>query len=280
MKRLIYRYSFLFELLAVLPVAFLCGFLNYSQYVGAEIYLLLLGWSIFIITVVNNRIPTALHSAALVKLDTDCDPVAFLADVEFLLSRRRLGVRREFLLEMEHASGMDALGRYAEALAEMQRLEREMPMLDPATRILFRINYATVALHVERMHAEIPARIRDIENEIAQAGFPPHMAGAFSAHLQTLRDAYRFSCGEYGGLREKYVAAAELSRRDPRARRLTVYCCMRLARLYDKLGRSDEAVGLYTYVEQNGNRLGIVAEARERKELLLKNKNTANGDAE
>lgn len=277
MKRFIYRYAFLCELLASLPVIFLCSYLNLKGYIGGGIYFLAWAWCMLVIWFVGQRIPSLLHREALRKLDVDCDPAGFLQDIEFLLRRagsaRGFGGRRRFLLEMDHASGMDALGRYGEALAEIERLERNAPMLDPGTDILFHINIATIALHVPRKREEIPVRIREIENAIVVANFPPQAADIFRAHLEVLRDSYRFVCGEYHGLRERYVAAVEHARQG-NSRRQLVYACMRLARLYDKLERPDEATALYSFVVQNGNRLGIVQEASERREILLSAKNT------
>jgi hypothetical protein len=276
-KRLIYRYTFLFELLAILPVVALCIFLQYQGLVDSYAYVLAFAWGGFVVAWVNRRIPNDLHQEALRKLDEDCDPVAFLKDIAFLLSRRTLSARRRFVLAMEHAGGLDSLGRYAEALAEMERLEREDVLLDPATAILFQINYTTIALHVERTQADTSARIREIENNIVSFDFPPQIAEIFQGHLEMLRDSARFVSGEYMGLREKFVASVERAR-EGGSRRLLVAACMRLARLYDKLERREEAIAMYGYVVQNGNLLGIVREAAERREALTAEKNTAPSD--
>ena len=49
---------------------------------------------------------------------------------------------------------------------------------------------------------------------------------------------------------------------------------MWLARLYDRLDRTEEALALYGYTVQNGGLLGIVREAAERREELSAHKNT------
>lgn len=273
MKRLIYRYTFLFELLAVLPAVALCVFLYSRDLVDGYIYVLAFAWGAFVTTWVNRRIPADLHKEALKKLDEECDPVAYLKDIAFLSSRKGISARRRFILAMENASGLDSLGRYGEALAEMERLERENILLDPTTAIAFEINHAVIALHVERTQASIPARIREIENHIAAFGFPSGIAAAFKGHLDMLRDCARFAVGDYVGLREKFVAAVERARQG-NSRRLLVSACMRLARLYDKIERTEEAIALYGYVVQNGNLLGIVREAAERREELVSHKNT------
>lgn len=267
MKRLIYRYAFLFELLAVLPIMALCVFLDYIDLVDGYVYVLAFAWGAFVVAWVNRRIPHDLHREALKKLNEECDPVAFLKEIAFLLSKKAIGARRRFVLAMEHASGLDALGRYAEALAEMERLEREDILLDPPAAILFQINHATIALHVERTQASVPQRIREIENSIASFGFPPQIAAAFRERLDMLRDIARLYAGDYVGLREKFVAAVDRARAGNFRRQLAV-SCMRLAQLYDKIGRPQEAIALYGYVVQNGGLLGIVREAAERAEEL------------
>lgn len=273
MKRLIYRYAFLFELLAVLPVVALCVFLHSRALVDGYAYILVFAWGGLVITWVNRRIPHELHREALKKLDEDCDPPAFLREISFLLSKRSLGARRRFVLAMEHASGLDALGRYAEALAEMERLEREDILLDPPVAILFQINYTVIAQHVERTQADVLTRIREIENSIASFGFPPQFAAVFKTQLDTMRDIHRFLSGDYVGLREKFVAAVERARAGKNRRQL-VTSCMWLARLYDRLDRTEEALALYGYTVQNGGLLGIVREAAERREELSAHKNT------
>ena len=82
-----------------------------------------------------------------------------------------------------------------------------------------------------------------------------------------LRDTSRFLSGDYVGLRERFVEAVERARVG-NSRRQLIAACMRLARLYDKLERKEEALALYGFVVQNGNLLGVVREARERSEEL------------
>lgn len=270
MKRFIYRHAFLCELLAFLPVAFLCAYLIQ---IHMAFYLLLVIWGVIVLSYVQRRIPSELHREAVRKLDELCDPEAFLTDIRFLMSRRGIGARRRFFLGMEAACGLDSLGRSAESLAEMQRLEAQADRLFPMEKIVFHVNYATVMLHVERTRAELPRAIAALESEIAAAQLPPPLTEDFRKQVETLRDGYRFENGDYGGLRERYVAEAENARKRGASRRMVVHCCMRLARLYDKLDHFREAAALYEYVEKNGNRLGAVETARAaRAELLIREK--------
>lgn len=264
MKKFIYRHSFLFELLAVVPAVIFAEWLFRATAVGGFAFILLAVWTFAVMTYASSRVPALLYREAGNKLEYRCDPEAYLADIQFMLSRPTLSRARRFHLQMARANGIDACGRYIEALAELQKLEEHIDEAGLSDKIFFRANYITVALHAGRETERIPQLLGELEGSIVHAQLPPPIADGFRAHLVTLRDAYRFVCGEYHGLRERYVDAVAALQKGKSTPRILCSACMRLARLYDRLGLSEEACGLYRYVAEKGNRLGIAAQAKER----------------
>lgn len=268
MKRLIYRYPFLFALLLFLPVAAFLVALVGPENMGPGIYIPLTLYAFLALSYPGAWAARALQSEAHRHLEAECDPVAFLDGIEFLLKHKKLSPRRRLLLSLDYAVGLDSLGRHDEALSAMRSLPVGSVALNPLELAVIEGDYGVMSLHGGCELDAIPDRIRKMELVVASVGLPATVTRVIGDFIADLRDAYHLEIGQYDGLLDRYIARVEAFRGDPSRRRFLTYC-MALAKLYDRLGRKGEAISLYGYVAKNGNRLGIVKKAEEARIALL-----------
>ncbi len=260
MKAWIYRHPILAVLLPYAPIGLLCELLVMGGYllpwVGMAVSLTV--FALLFYTV--RRLQQGLFAEAYAALERDLDPHRFMKLSAVLKSRKTGRPSLRLMLESNYAAGMDAAGQYEEALSYMDTLAAERGLLDPYSRIQFDICYASIAVHSSRGRETVSRVVEGAERELAI--LPPAFSPALRRALDSVRDAMRYYAGELDGLVEKYVTEIEACREDPMRRRHQMVACNWLARVYEKLGRRQDAAAMYGYVVKNGGALGIVEEAR------------------
>ncbi len=260
-KAWIYRHPIAAVLIPYLPVMLLCELLVVNGYllpwVGMTCSLLVFVLLFYAV----RRIQQLLLTDAYAALERDLDPYRFMALNRLLMSRRTSRHAIRLMMESNYAAGMDAAGQYEEALSYMDKLTAERGLLDPYSRIQFDICYASIAVHSPRGRETVSRVVVEVARELAM--LPPAVFSNLHKALDSVRDAMRYYADDLEGLVEKYVAQIEHCRQDPMRRRHQMVACMWLARVYEKLGRRQDAAAMYGYVAENGGSLGIVSEAEE-----------------
>ena len=261
MKAWIYRHPVLAVLLPYLPIGLGCEALVFLGYLAPWIGMLA-SVSVFILLFYGvRRVQQGLFSEMYTSLEQDLDPARFMELSRILKSRKTGRPSLRLMLESNYAAGMDAAGQYEEALSYMDMLARERGLLDPYSRIQFDICYASIAVHSPRGRERALRVVESAERELAM--LPPAFSSSLRRALDSVRDAMRYYADDLSGLVEKYVAQIEHCRQDPMQRRHQMVACNWLARVYEKLGRRQDAAAMYGYVVKNGGTLGIVSEAKE-----------------
>lgn len=217
----------------------------------------------------QRRAPRVLFSVAADKLERECDPQAFLTDLRFLMSRRRLPFAFRLVLDMHYAVGLDAAGEYEAAYAWFKQCLPARARLSGPALLHFDMNYACVALHSEKGRGEAISMLPRLEEAYAGLKNAPSYAIPTRAELDSLRDAVQFYTAGTDGLITRYAARVELARAYPQMRRRMLQACIWLARVYDRENRVREARGMYAYVAENGPLLGVAKEAAHRLEELV-----------
>ncbi len=278
MKRFLYRFGDLLLVLCCIPMAVLPILLRLQWLPDISLWSwisLLWGWMTFFILLASRRAAAQILSEACVKLDQACDPEGFLQDMHVLLSKLFLTTRSQVLYTMQQVVGLDAAGRNEEALQVMEALQHKPCRLTPYEQIMMAIYEATLCLHAtpERAMAEFQPRLEAVRRLIETQPLPPQAVSALRGQVDMLQDGYEAlygSLSDADGLRERLTGRIRRYRTEPRARRVLVSQCMQLGRLYERLGMRGPACGMYRYVAEMGNGLGIVQQAKERQAALLR----------
>ncbi len=265
--KFLYKHPVLALLPALLMIPVSVG-LVYFEILTINIASLLTPIVFLLLSFFQRRTPRVLFSVAADKLERECDPQAFLADLRFLMSRRRLPFAFRLVLDMHYAIGLDAAGENEAAYAWFKQCLPARARLSGAALLHFDMNYACVALHSEKGRAEAISMLPRLEEAYAGLTNASAYAVPTRAELDALRDAAQFYTTGAEGLVARYAARVETARAYPQMRRRMLQSCIWLARIYDKEGRAREARGMYAYVAENGNLLGIAKEAARRLEAL------------
>lgn len=267
LTKFLYKHPLLALLPALLMIPVSVG-LVYFEILHVNVAALLTPLALLLLSFFQRRAPRVLFSVAADKLERECDPQAFLTDLRFLMSRRRLGFGFRLVLDMHYAVGLDAAGDNEAAYAWIKQCLPARARLSGAALLQFDMTYACVALHSEKGRAEAISMLPRLEEAYAALANAPSYAIPIRAELDALRDAVRVCEGDTDGLISHYAARVEQARPYPQMRRRMLQSCIWLARIYDKEGRLREARGMYAYVAEHGHLLGIAKEAKRRLEEL------------
>ncbi|MBQ8859176.1 MAG: hypothetical protein IJ012_05240 [Clostridia bacterium] len=274
LTKFLYKHPILALLPAFLMIPVAAG-LVYFEILTVNIASFLAPVTFFLLYFFQRRTPRVLFSAAADKLERECDPQAFLTDLRFLMSRRRLPFGFRLVLDMHYAVGLDAAGENEAAYAWFKQCLPARKRLSGPALLQFDKYYACVALHSEKGRGEAISMIPRLEEANAEFSGMPSIAVPTRMELDAMRDAAQYYTGNTEGLAARYAARIEQARPYPQARRRMLQSCIWLARVYDKEGRVREARGMYAYVAENGPLLGIAKEASKRLEEICNPKNNA-----
>lgn len=257
------RHPYAALLCPLIPCILLAAALVYYQILALPVAAVLLLWVYFLLSYPIRRLPQTLMRDAAIALERDLDPPAFLSLVELLLSRKTNNPLTRISLGANYAAGLDAAGKSDEALAYLRALMPERVKLDPLNGVQFDLSYAVVAVHTESGRTEVPSVLSDVRAILPT--LPPPLSAAVRETAESVRLSYALYTGDESDatLISYYVSAIERYRREgAMSRRRMLRSCMNLARVYDRANRFADAAAMYTYVEKNGNLLGIVPEAK------------------
>ena len=216
-------------------------------------------WVLLLLMLPVRRAFPMLMAEASRKLQVECDVPGFLATMEVLRSRKHLPRDRYLLIEANYAIGLDADGRTDEAMARLRACRPVRDAVQPPMRYQFDMAYACVCAHAEEGKQELPGLLAMLEHGYATLPFAPPVRDMIRRNLDNLQDIARYYSEAYDGLVERFVSRIEGYRRIPSQRRSMLLACFWLARIYEKLGRLQDALSMYRYVVENGNTLGIVS---------------------
>ncbi len=261
LKRFMYKHPLLAVLLPYIPCLILLVGLCYHGLLDPFWTCFVAVWILPLLSFPVKSVGRAMAREATMKLERDCDPYAFMEAVAFL-RRRPMRLDRQVSLDLQYGLGLDAAGKYQEAREWMEKCLPAAPRLHPINRMQLFLSHAVTVSHCEDKREELPALAARLESEYAALGFPPGFHNPLRESLDTLQETCRFYAGNLTGLREKNVARVERYNAVPMYRRMLVHSCMWLARIYEKEGSMREALAMYKYVLDRGNRLGVVEEAK------------------
>lgn len=262
LKRFLYQHPILSVLIPYIPCLVVLGGLWYYKVLDPFYAGLLAVWLLPMLALPVSRMMRGLLSEATVKLERDCDPIAYLDDLAFLRRRRLLRFTHRVMLDVQYGLGLDAAGRYEEAYEWLDKCRPAAPRVHPLGQMQIALAHAVAASHCPAKRGELPAITAALEKQLAALQMPPMYTAAFRDSLDTLHDACHFYEGDLVGLRERYVARVEQFNAAPLYRRQLMQACIWLARIYEKEGSGKEALAMYQYVAERGNRLGVVEEAK------------------